>query len=125
MADVDPRALLREADERTKRGDRRGAIEVLLRVASHHRAQGFTLKAIALYRQVLTLDGAREDVAIDLAEAYVSLGLAGEAVATLERVAETAEGTTLLAVLGRIASLVPDHPAHERLRAMAARPPYR
>jgi tetratricopeptide (TPR) repeat protein len=125
LSDVDPRVLLREGDALVKRGDVHGAIACFERVAEHYRAQGFILKAIAIYKQIVALDPERHEIAFALVEGYAALGLKGEAVRILEGLSERVEGTTLIAVLGRIIGLRPDHPARARLAELTSRGPFR
>lgn len=55
------------------------AIPYFQRVAEHHCAEGFLLKAIAIYKRIHRLDPGRVETRIQLAEVYFRQGLATEA----------------------------------------------
>jgi thioredoxin-like negative regulator of GroEL len=125
MGDDDLRAILKDGDARAKRGDVPGAVGCYERVAERYQAEGFALRAIALYRQILTLDPAQVEAAIRLAETCAALGLTGEAVKELEALASRVEGPTLVRVLTSLVALQPDHPARVRLHELTSRSPFR
>ena len=55
----DVRSLLKIGDLYVRKGDRGAAIETYEGVAEHYAQQGFFLKAIAVYKQILKLDASR------------------------------------------------------------------
>ncbi|MFK7985961.1 MAG: tetratricopeptide repeat protein [Sandaracinaceae bacterium] len=83
----DIRTWLKIGDLYTRKGARREAIETYARVAAQYAQQGFFLKAVAVYKQILKLDPTRLDVQVKLAEQYEMLQLVSDALATYEQVA--------------------------------------
>ncbi|MCB9707856.1 MAG: tetratricopeptide repeat protein [Myxococcales bacterium] len=83
----DIRTLLKIGDLYTRKGDRDEAIESYHHVAQHYAQQGFFLKAVAVYKQILKLDARRIDVAMRLAEMYKQLALVNDALQTYEDIA--------------------------------------
>ncbi len=80
----DVRILLKVGDLYSKLNQRPEAVETYLKVAQHYGDQGFYLKAVAVYKQVLKLDPSRVDVNIRLAELYKQLGLLSDAMTQYE-----------------------------------------
>ncbi|UCH29180.1 MAG: tetratricopeptide repeat protein, partial [Myxococcales bacterium] len=62
----DVRSLLKIGDLYVRKGDRGSAIDTYQNVADHYAAQGFFLKAIAVYKQILKLDPSRLDAQVKL-----------------------------------------------------------
>ncbi len=90
LVDADPtdvRTLLKIGDLYTRKGARREAIETYGKVAAQYGTQGFFLKAVAVYKQILKLDPSRLDIQLKLAEMYELLQLTSDALATYEHVA--------------------------------------
>lgn len=90
LVDADPtdvRTLLKIGDLHTRKGARREAIETYGKVATQYGTQGFFLKAVAVYKQILKLDPSRLDIQLKLAEMYELLQLTSDALATYEHVA--------------------------------------
>jgi pilus assembly protein FimV len=83
----DVRTWLKIGDLYTRKGARKEAIETYLKVASQYGDQGFFLKAVAVYKQILKLDPARLDVQLQLAGMYEMLELSSDALSTYEHVA--------------------------------------
>ena len=84
---ADIRTWLKIGDLQTRSGDRAGAIQTYARVADQYAEQGFFLKAVAVYKQILKLDPSRLDVQLKLAEQYEMLQLVSDALSTYEHVA--------------------------------------
>src|SRR5690349_18568944 len=87
MDPTDVRTWLRIGDLYTRKGARKEAIETYARVAKTYGDQGFFLKAVAVYKQILKLDPARLDIQLKLAEMHESLQLVSDALSTYEHVA--------------------------------------
>lgn len=75
----DVRTMLKAGDVYAKKGDRARAAEVYRHVAEHHAEQGFFLKAVAVYKQILKLDPKNGEAALRIAELHEQLGLAQDA----------------------------------------------
>ena len=75
----DVRVWLKIGDLHAKRGAKSDATDTYLKVAQFYGEQGFFLKGVAVYKQVLRLDPRRFDVNLKLAEVYRSLGQMSEA----------------------------------------------
>jgi tetratricopeptide (TPR) repeat protein len=105
----DARSLLKLGDLYTRRGDSKGAVATYRKVAAQYAAEGFFLKAVAVYKQILKLDGSDLGAHESLAEAYDKLSLNSDAIATYEHVADgyASQGKNDRAVkaLGRLAEL--------------------
>jgi pilus assembly protein FimV len=83
----DVRVWLKIGDLYAKKGSKQEAIETYLRVAHFYHEQGFFLKAVAVYKQILKLDPRLVDVTLKLAELYRQMGLMSEAMQHFEAVA--------------------------------------
>lgn len=70
-----------------KKGDNALAADCFLKVAEIHSADGFFLKAVAVYKQVLKLNPGLVDVNLKLAELHQQLGLMSDAMAQYQLVA--------------------------------------
>lgn len=84
---ADVRTWLKIGDLYTRKGSRNEAIETYARVATHYGDQGFFLKAVAVYKQILKLDPHRLEIQLKLAEMYEMLQLVSDALSTYEQVA--------------------------------------
>jgi len=83
----DVRTWLKIGDLYTRKGARSQAIDTYLHVANTYGDQGFFLKAVAVYKQILKLDPTRLDVQVSLGEMYEMLHLVSDALSTYEHVA--------------------------------------
>ena len=75
----DVRTLLKIGDLETRVGDHAAATKTYGQVAQFYAEQGFFLKAVAVYKQILKIDPALVDVNIKLADLYHQLGLLSDA----------------------------------------------
>lgn len=112
LVDADPndvRTWLKIGDICTKKGDNQEATKTYHRVADHYAEQGFFLKAVAVYKQIIKLQPGRLDVSLRLAEMYENLQLVSDALGTYEQVAASYarnnEVEEMLGVLGKMAEL--------------------
>jgi len=109
----DVRVLLKIGELQQKKGDNAAAAETFSRVADAYGEQGFFLKAVAVYKQMMKL--APDDVRVNerLAGLYQQLGILSDAMAQLQIVAAAAEKAAdqpkLLDVLRRMVDLDPDN----------------
>ena len=83
----DVRVWLKIGDLYAKKGSKQEASETYLRVARFYQEQGFYLKAVAVYKQILKLDPRLVEVNLKLAELYRQLGLLSDAMQHFELVA--------------------------------------
>ncbi|HEY6039934.1 MAG TPA: tetratricopeptide repeat protein, partial [Kofleriaceae bacterium] len=83
----DVRVWLKIGDLYAKKGSKQEASETYLKVARFYQEQGFYLKAVAVYKQILKLDPRLVDVILKLAELYRRLGLMSDAMQHYESVA--------------------------------------
>jgi tetratricopeptide (TPR) repeat protein len=83
----DVRVWLKIGDLYAKKGSKQDAIETYLKVARFYHDQGFFLKAVAVYKQILKIDPRIVDVTLKLAELYRQLGLMSDAMQHFEAVA--------------------------------------
>ncbi|MFO0558696.1 MAG: tetratricopeptide repeat protein [Polyangiales bacterium] len=83
----DVRVLLKIGDLQFRRGAREDAVATYSKVARGYEDQGFALKAIAVYKQILSIDPNLTDLHGKLAELYVQLGLVPDALVNLEALA--------------------------------------
>ncbi len=109
----DVRTWLKIGDLHTRKGSRGEAVETYLRVAGFYASEGFYLKAVAVYKQVLKLDPSRTAVLLDLAEMYERLQLVSDALATYEQVAGAKARANDISgaadTLAKMANLDPDN----------------
>lgn len=130
----DPRWLLKIGDLHQKKGDPASAIATYEEVARFYGAQGFHLKAVAVYntlrdlllRQPPALQAKYAHVPVRLAELYEKLQLTSDALATWDTIADRLqkEGREKEAVevYRRIVALDPSNPlAHLRLAEALSR----
>ncbi|MGB5415751.1 MAG: tetratricopeptide repeat protein [Polyangiales bacterium] len=109
----DVRSLLKIGDLHVRAGNRGTAIETYEIVATHYAAQGFFLKAIAVYKQILKLDPSRLDAQVRLGEMYEQLQLVSDAMSVFEDVsnafARAGDTEQALVMLGKIVDIDPEH----------------
>jgi pilus assembly protein FimV len=109
----DVRVWLKIGDLYAKKGAKQDAIETYLKVARFYHEQGFFLKAVAVYKQILKLDPRIVDVTLKLAELYRQLGLMTDAMQHFEAVAAHfhREGNTkeALATVKKLVDLDPEN----------------
>ena len=122
----DVRTLLKKGDLLVRIGDRAQAVDSYLQVADTYSKQGFHLKAVAVFKQILKIDSSRVNVNLRLAEEYQNLGIVGDAMSHLQIVAAYYEqndmGRELLEILRRIVDLDPDNiPSRIKLAEMYSR----
>ena len=116
LLDADPkdsRILQKIGELYQKKGDNAEAANYFLRVGESYSADGFFLKAVAVYKQVLKLDEKRVDVNLKLAELYQQLGLMSDAMAQLQIVSahyeKAGDSQASLDLLKRMVELDPDN----------------
>jgi tetratricopeptide (TPR) repeat protein len=111
----DVRVWLKIGDLYAKKGAKTEATDTYLKVAKFYSEQGFYLKAVAVYKQILKLDPRMVEVNLKLAELYRQLGLLSDAMQHFERVAAHfhREGKTkeALATIRQLVDLDPDNVA--------------
>jgi len=111
----DARSLLKLGDIYTKKGAHKEAGQSYRRVAEQYSEQGFFLKAVAVYKQILKLDNTQLDAWERLAEMYELLSLVSDALAAYEQIAEAylRGGHTAQAIdaMGRMVALDPENVA--------------
>ena len=109
----DVRVWLKIGDLYAKKGAKQEAIETYAKVARFYHEQGFFLKAVAVYKQILKLDPRLVDVILKLAELYRQLGLMSDAMQHFESVAAHfhREGNTkeALATVQKLVDLDPEN----------------
>ena len=111
----DVRVWLKIGDLHVKRGSKQDATEVYLKVARVYDEQGFSEKAIAVFKQVLKIDPHLVDVNLKLAELYRQRGMLADAMQHFEAVAGHfhREGNTkeALATVRQLVELDPENVA--------------
>jgi tetratricopeptide (TPR) repeat protein len=122
----DVRVLLKIGELQQKKGDPASASDTLHRVAKAYTDQGFFLKAVAVYKQIVRLTPGDVRVNEKLAALYQQLGIVSDAMTQLQVVSQAAEAAgddrRLLDVLGRMVELDPEHAgAATRLGELHAR----
>ncbi|HEY0840272.1 MAG TPA: tetratricopeptide repeat protein, partial [Vulgatibacter sp.] len=109
----DVRILLKIGELQQKKGDNQTAAATLLDVAKSYAADGFFLKAVAVYKQIVKLDPDRVHVNSELADLYQQLGLLNDAMTQLQVVAnhheKSGDVAQALDVLRRMVDLDPDN----------------
>jgi tetratricopeptide (TPR) repeat protein len=83
---LEVRIWLKIGDLHAKLNQRSEAIDTYGKVAEFYSEQGFYLKAVAVYKQVMRIDTDRVDVNLRLAELYKQLGLLNDAMQQYEQV---------------------------------------
>jgi tetratricopeptide (TPR) repeat protein len=129
LVDDDPkdvRTLLKLGDTYVKMGARADAVSAYQLVANVYADQGFFLKAVAVYKQMLRVDASVATIHLKLAEMYQQLGLANDSMQHYQQVAvlfeqqgKTAES---LDVLKRMVDLDPENlPSRIKLAELFAK----
>ena len=80
----DVRILLKVGDLQVRMNAKPAAVETYTKVAHSYDQQGFFLKAVAVYKQILQIDPTRIDLYGRLSELYLKLGLTSDALQSLE-----------------------------------------
>ncbi|MDW8284094.1 MAG: tetratricopeptide repeat protein [Myxococcales bacterium] len=103
----DVRTWLKIGDLFVRLGQKSQAAQTYQRVARFYADQGFYLKAVAVYKQILKLDPRLVDMHLTLAELYRQLGLIQDAINQYEAAAATLqrEGRTREAIAAHQAAL--------------------
>ena len=83
----DIRTMLKIGDLQTRCGNFSEATAAYKQVASHYEDDGFHLKAVAVYKQVLKIDNSLKPIHQKLAELYAELGLISDACVQYEQLA--------------------------------------
>ncbi len=122
----DVRVLLKIGELQQKKGDTGAAAATFGRVADAYAEQGFFLKSVAVFKQMLKLSPDDARVNERLAALYQQLGILSDAMAQLQVVAAAAERSgddvKLLEILQRMTELEPENvPAAVRLGEQHAR----
>lgn len=111
----DVRALQKLAEIHQKNNRVSDAAGLLLRVAEAYSEQGFFLKAVAVYKQVLKLGDERVEVNLRLAQLYQQLGLVSDATQQYQLVANhydrVGDVKESLSALRRMVDLDPENVA--------------
>jgi tetratricopeptide (TPR) repeat protein len=118
IVDNDPsdiRTLLKIGDLHAKLGNIEAATDTYRKVAEHYAKDGFFLKAIAVFKQILKLDPGVIGIYVRLAELYNQLGLNSEAMKQYQIVVKHYENKGMkkesLDILKKMAELDPDNVA--------------
>lgn len=111
----DVRIWLKIGDLHAKKADTGKAVETYSKVAEFYSEQGFYLKSVAVYKQILKIDNTLVEINLRLAELYKQLGLLSDAMQQYEHVSNHyhKEGRTreALAALRQIVDLDPENVA--------------
>ena len=84
----DAKLLLEIGDVHRRWGQNEEAISHYIRVAEQYKQGGFDARAVAVFKQILNLDGKRYPAYVSLAELYQRMGLDAEAVGALQTAAD-------------------------------------
>src|SRR6266545_125175 len=107
------RSLLKVAELFQKKGDQKSAAQAFEKVAETYAEQGFFLKAVAVYKQIVKIDP--DDVRVNerLAGLYQQLGLMSDAMSQYQFMAaayeKAGDGAKLTDVLKRMVELDPEN----------------
>jgi len=109
----DVRILLKVGELHQKKGDDHSAADAFTRVAETYAEQGFFLKAVAVYKQIVKLDPEEVRVNERLAALYQQLGLLSDAMAQFQYMAgwyeRQGDVVRLTDVLKRMVELDPEN----------------
>ncbi len=122
----DVRILLKIGDLQVRKGAKDEAVATYSRVASGYDQQGFFLKAVAVYKQILSIDPNLTELYSKLADLYVKLGLLPEALSNLDalaaRFARAGQDEKVVAVLQQMAQVDPANvPSHIKLAELLSK----
>jgi tetratricopeptide (TPR) repeat protein len=96
-----------------KKGDKKSAVESFLKAANYFRQEGFSLKAVALYKKVLNVNTTDADALYALGELSEEKGLATDAIkyylATADSLSKEGKKDRLLDIYQKILSLSPSN----------------
>ncbi len=116
IVDIDPsdvRTFLKIGDLNAKLGNIEAASDTYKKVAQHYAKDGFFLKAIAVFKQILKLDPGVINVYLRLAELYNQLGLNSEAMKQYQIVVKHYENRGMkkesLDILQKMADMDPEN----------------
>ena len=111
----DSKLLLEIGDAYRRWGQPDEAVSQYSKVADQYKQEGFDARAVAVLKQILTLDPKRYSAHVNLADLYARMGLASEAVSSLRTAADGyyREGrrTESLELLRKMATLDPSNTA--------------
>jgi tetratricopeptide (TPR) repeat protein len=109
----DVRILMKIGDLQVRDGQARDAQRTYTEVADYYVANGFFLKAVAVYKQVLQLNAAAVEPRVQLAELYFQLGLLSDALTQYLLVAQTyqqnGQGALYVKTLERMVEVDPSN----------------
>ena len=112
---LDVRIWMKIGDIQAKQNNEAEAIDTYTKVAEFYSEQGFYLKAVAVFKQILRIDSEQVEVNLRLAELYKQLGLLNDAMRQYEKVSNFYHGTgrmrEALAALYQIVELDPQNVA--------------
>lgn len=110
---TDVRTLLKMGDTYVKLGAKKESIDAYEKAAGIYTEQGFFLKAVAVYKQILRVDASPPGLHLKLAELYQQLGLVNDALQHYQNVAVNHEQNgrpkESLEILKRMVDLDPDN----------------
>ena len=112
-APSDVRTLLKIGDLYARKGDAEAATQTYTRVARFYADQGFFLKAVAVYKQIIKLNPTAVPINIKLAELYSALGLLPDAISQYRQIAalyeEQSDDEGMAEMLAKMVELDPDN----------------
>jgi len=122
----DVRILLKIGDLQVRKGARDDAIATYSRVAKGYDEQGFFLKSIAVYKQILSIDPNLTELYSKLADLYVKLGLIPDALAHLDalatRYARAGQDEKLVGIYRQMCQVDPANvPCHIKLAELLSK----
>ena len=110
---TDVRTLLKLGDTHVKLGSKKESIEAYEKAAAIYTEQGFYLKAVAVFKQILRVDPNIPELHLKLAELYQQLGLTSDALQHYQNVAvfheQQGRPRDALDMLKRMVDLDPDN----------------
>lgn len=110
----DVRTLLKIAETlHVKMGRKKEALEAYDRAANVYAEQGFFLKAVAVFKQMLSVDATNPDLHLRLAELYQQMGYGAQCLHHYQQVVvfyeQQGRGKDMVAVLKRMVDLDPEN----------------
>ena len=110
---TDVRTLLKMGDTYVKLGAKKESVDAYEKAANIYTEQGFFLKAVAVYKQILRVDASPPELHLRLAELYQQLGLVNDALQHYQNVAlnheQNGRPKESLEILKRMVDLDPDN----------------